>query len=115
MLIYTKIYEYEPVSIGKITHFFYGYKGEYNHGITHIFTDKGFSLTINKHLLDIEPGDEVTLHPKMGQGIHFTEKTEQYECGSTISFENGKYLHTVLVMNKIQTKSDYEQYKQSLK
>lgn len=58
---------------------------------------------------------EVTLHPRTGKDIHFTTKSIEYLDASLISFNDEKDGYTVKVMNKIQTKEDYDEYKKSLK
>lgn len=115
VLIYTERKEYDPVTLGKLTHFFYGYYGEHGSRITSIFTDKGFSITINGHNLELIPGTDVTLYPKTGKDIHFTKKSIEYLDASLISFNDDKEGYEVRVMNKITTKEDYDEYKKSLK
>lgn len=115
VLIYTERKKYDPVTIGKLTHFFYGYIGEYEKRITSIFTDKGFSVTINGHAFELIPGVEVTLHPRTGKDIHFTTKSIEYLDGSLLSFNDDKDGYEVRVMNKIKNKQDYDEYKKSLK
>lgn len=114
VLIYTERKKYDSVTIGKLTHFFYGYIGEYEKRITSIFTDKGFSVTIYGHAFELIPGMEVTLHPRTGKDIHFTTKSIEYLDAALISFNDEKDGYTVKVMNKIHTKEEYDEYKKSL-
>ena len=108
-----EILSIEGGSIGKIEYFFYCTvnTSEYNHKIiTQIFTDKGFSLLIDKNL-NLEKGLDISL--SMDYVIVTTITNKRKDIGDynpIIKIGNDKTEYKVINMNRIKTKEDMLKY-----